>query len=550
MKAPDLNVVSVIDPKNNNNEVEIHPQEILQIVFINCPNVNWTIEEQYSSIRLKALRNETFINDGFERKLKGNFQVYPYTKNIGDIQQHFWFRINPADEKKVNEAELGYQRLVNLVFYNGEGSVVSRVKVYLSIEPSDKDDFLNLMQETIWSGKDLIQIEANSSGLEHRIDRKNGYVFDPGFNEYIEIECKLHKMLFELPQPSHSKDNSKWEAKTRIDKRDGATAFDLKEILPRTINGRKIQRFLLTNYTRHMYPYVKLMSLGEIVFKTNDSDTRFHKKISLAVSEPIIDTHFAGSEYDELDEFNDIDAAYYFSSHVDYSGTSSIRKYKPRKSKIEIREIDNSLTNGVKLFKTFLPKSNWPENPKLLLPVSYSSSSKLETFVKVDPRDNEWIEINEDQELIIMMYRDPTPKPPNWLPGEWEVVYPKKMLNVLFIQKDPHHQRFSFKINKSSIATVETLLFKMRGRERTVHVVNKKQITNESNNDLVLESLLNSPVFNWRTVTAISEETKLSHMEVLEILDLLEKSGKVKKHTRQAGLWAHEGRATEDNILL
>jgi len=525
LNAPDLNVISVIDPSTDGDEVEIRPAEMLQVVLTDCKNVCWRFENTVGPVSLRALRHESYYSDGIVRNDLSNFQITSHTNKLGAIQQHFWFRIDPKCFKAVQELERSYNELGEIVFFNDNG-VLGRVSVWLLADKEDIYEYISLMDNTILAGKDPIANAAKTLGLSNRImDQEEGYILNPGWDEQVTFDCCQKIMMVELAEPYHAE--SRWVAFCNQNQK--GHHLGVSELASRTINGARVQRFLIKNHLKQLPVGFTKMRLGDVTFRLLDNNPKWDKKINFFVAryrEP--EYCFGGEE----DEGYDEEEAYYFMRQVE-----AWNRPKPlRKVPVKIEELDvkGDLTAGAKLIRVFLPKR---KNVEI-----------------VDPADLAVIDVPLGEEFVIQLYKDLIHYPPNYQAGEWKCEFEGKMLKSTYVITDNHRQRFFFEVVPQATVCTEILTFKMRGKVRQIHVtcpvLKKVQEVKVDQNGLlnsvqkILDELLENPTYDWRTTSSLAFETQLNESSVVDALESLEKLNIVKRHPAERELWGHTKRVS------
>lgn len=455
MSAPDVNVVTVENP-GAMEIIEIRPQEILQVIFTGRDDANWTMRktpDEHTRPRLQALRHETYYNDGMERSNKrGNFQVIPMTDKIGDPQSHMWFRVDPADYEKV-VAGLGHQEIevANLTFSSGR-AVIGRLKVILVVDFNDRREFTELMERTVWTGKDPIKLEANYVGVAGRlIDEEAGYALNPAMNEQIIFEAHQKMMLIEVAEP-HGTKGGMWGVRGMSSSSTGTPSFKLKELSGRVINGRHIQRILVGNLLPDLPRGVERMRLGVMKLIALDENgnelPRQDRQVHFWVTRKReVETEFFDNEFDDIDE--DPITVEYVRGNSDFTPSRPLLT----RSLVKIEEIKEDLTTGVKLIQVFPPKPVYTEQQEL-----------------VDPPDDTWVMHDEDKELVIHLYKDASKRPPEYKVREWCLKFHGDALALCGIMSDDHRQRFIFKRKDFPKKSGETLLFTCGHRHKKLHV--------------------------------------------------------------------------------
>jgi hypothetical protein len=455
MSAPDVNVVTVENP-GAMEIIEIRPTEILQVIFTGRDDAHWTMRktpEDHARPRLQGLRHETYYNDGMERSNKrGNFQIVPMTDRIGDPQSHMWFRVDPADYEKV-VANLGHQEIeiANLTFSAGR-AVIGRLKVILVVDAPARREYTALMEQTVWTGKDLIKMEAMYAGVGARlIDEDGGYILNPSMTEQVIFETNQKMMLVEVAEP-HGTNGGMWDVRGVSSSSTGNPSFKLKELCSRVINGRSIQRIIVGNLMAALPRGVERMRLG--VMKLTALDElgnelpRQERTVHFWVTERReIDTEFFDNEFDEDD--GDILTVEYTRGHSDFTPSRPVLT----RSLVKIEEIMEDLTTGVRLIQVFPPKPLVMEQSEV-----------------VDPPDDTWIMHDENKELVIHLYRDGSCRPPEYKVRDWCLKFHGDALALCGIVSDDHRQRFLFKKKDIPQKSGETLLFTCGHKVKKLHV--------------------------------------------------------------------------------
>jgi hypothetical protein len=528
LSVPDLNVITVVDPFGD-EEVDLRPQELLEIVLIGNKEPIWWFENQMiPGVRLKGLRNETLFVDGFDRYREGNFRVQAHSDNWGYQQNHFWFGIDSDSCKNVQELARNYYPMAVISFREkNNNEIVGRLKVNLCIEKEDKEEYFSLMERTILTGKDVIAHEAQISGLSDSItDEANGYILNPDSEEQVELDKSQQMALVELVQPPHAK--VKWKIKSCSSRNDGEVCFSVSEMTPRHINGIPVQRFLIKSQTQYMPMGMTRMRLGNVTFGFT-GDVRWNRTINFFVvnERQVVEEPFFGGEGDDYDE----EATFRFLHQMTEASTV---EQKPRKVPVKIEELDvkGDLRAGAKLLQVYLPK---PEKKKIL------------EFA--DLQDNAVITYpNDGRELVIQLYKDLTAVPLGT--GDWIVEYSGSLVHKYSIG-DCHRQRFFFNYADKP-GSFESLTFRMRGRTKRIHVILENNVVENNvvqeikvedrNIEKVLSELIDHKLYDWLTTSTIAFETRLSEIEVKRILDSEFKEGRVRKHPTDKGLWGASSR--------
>lgn len=564
--APDLNVINVINP--DDYDVEIRPQELLQVILVDRGSeIEWRYIEHSPHIGFKVLRTETLYTDGIERMAEGNFQVSSYTKKHGKLQHHFWFRINPDDAKEVIELEERYFELATIGFYDIETNAeVGRVKVNLTMEQEDKNEFIDLMTETTFAARDLVKQEAQTSGLSNSYtNEKEGYILNPGVEEKVCLECNQRIAIIEVSQPPKTKSkHKKWklsgESSAAWAKNDNF--LSVVEIAPRFINGVRLQRFLVRNELHTLPDGIDKIRLGEVSFCLDSVVVggSWRKKVIFSAVREREKTrkNFVVQEYtDENDEdIYDIDAYgrrhdvdSWLSCVIRRPNTEDFIVRKPIKVPVKIEEIDGTLTSGVNLIKVFLPPVEYKHSPYVCdHPKKHQCSGQLVEIA--DPASNTMVELNKDQKLIVMLYKDISGRRNN----SWEIVnISGGVLESRGTTVDSHRVQFWFEQNSKQSHEVSIIIFKRGDERRLLHVFLTGRVqeiktepekrgvaTFEEENRILQELLMRDS--DYRTVTSLRVETEISEEKLQDALEKLEKDDRVIRHPDQIGLWGHKNR--------
>lgn len=559
VSAPDLNVINVIDPEDY--DVEIRPQELLQVVLVDKGNdIEWRYIEYSPQIGFKVLRTETLYTDSIERMTEGNFQVIPYTKKLGKLQHHFWFRINPDDAKEVIDLEERYFELATIGFYDVETQAeVGRVKVNMIMEAADKSDFIDLMTETTFAARDLVKQEAQTLGLSNNYtNEKEGYILNPCSEERVSLECRQRIAIIEIAQPPKTKTIKKWKmsGESAVAWAKNDNFLSVVEVAPRYVNGVRVQRFLARNELHSLPDGIDKIRLGEVSFSLESTviGGSWHKKVIFSAvrerekSRKDFIIHEYNKENDE--DLYDIDA-YGRRCDVDSWLTCVVRRpntedyivRKPRKVPVKIEEIDGTLTAGVKLIKVFLPPTEYKhyvcDHPKK----KFATGEIVEI---ADPAGNTMVELNKDQKLIVMLYKDVSGRKN----GSWELVNVSGgVLESRGTTEDLHRIQFWFEQNDKQAHEVSIIVFKRGDERRLLHVfltgrrvkeIKTEVVTFEEENKILQELLMRES--DYRTVTSLRVETEISEEKLQEALEKLEKDDRVVRHPDQFGLWGHKNR--------
>lgn len=442
---PDLNIVTSLNPQHET--IEIHPQEILQVVFTDREQLSWSFIDKFPkaerhNLHLRHLRWETFYNDGIERPKRGHFEVMSHSRTIGKRQIHHWFRLDPADYHKIERIKSGSFGIKAMRFHSGR-IAVGELNVRLAIEDYDKEEIYSLIEETVWKGTDPIALEARNVGLTGRlIDEERGYALNPANNEQLIFELRQRKMLIEVAAPcgGHYKVGGFDIAK--------GSHFGMDVLADRTVNGKKLQRIMVTNLCRSMQIGCTRMRLGRIRLSAVDGDglscPRYDRILNFWVAaERDVTTEFPEDE--AISENHDFDFDLFQRA---MNGEAS--RLPLTRSKVTIEELKEDLTTGVKLIKVFLPKQR--------------------EFEIVDPAHDKDIMLARGDELVIQMYKDYTRRPSQSSPIEWEMAYDGTCLDLAFIENDDHRQKYYFRRLSSPRRYGETVRFRRGMEKRNIHV--------------------------------------------------------------------------------
>ncbi len=448
--TPDLKTITVLNPQRET--VEIRPQELLQVVFTARERVSWNIPDHLDTTRaalektisLKPIRWETFFSDGFDRDGRGNFPIFPMAAfKAPEIQQnHYWFRVNPADHMKVQKMEEPERQIATIFFYEGR-AVVGKLKVILKVDERDKGEFFDLMEATVWTGRDPVGNEAHTTGCTvRRIDEDAGYILNPGDNEQIIFETRQREMLVEMVEP-RALPNGKW----KLFASGNADHYGIAELQNRQINGKRVQRILVKNLLHDLPPGFERMRLGTLKLRALDSDNKHNPQFDKMLHFWVTRQREVTSDFDE-DVDLDIDEEEIMVQQIRrMMAAEPITVCRPRRSKVTIEEFSRDLTEGVNLIKVFTPRVKEREI--------------------IDPADNMNITLTKGTKLVVHLYRDTSYRTQH---SEWSVAYPGHCVVLDYVEIDHHRQKFYFTRYDHPQRATETLIFRVGDRKRTMHV--------------------------------------------------------------------------------
>lgn len=255
-------VLTVINPRNA--FVKFDANQLVHVVLYSKPFVHW--EEFYNNDFLELIRQETVLNDleGYYAtedafcsepchvQLPVNDRLIKEIKSEVEkdnkapekiIEHHYWFRIKRERLALASASPngcFGYGRLTFEPVGNNQ-----------SVSPINCNLCVNL-RGTAREKIDMVLHEAMTYRAEnwaHKfVDMGRSYIFMPAKLENIDLKPGQDVFYVELPQPSiyysEYADNSTWK---RDSDPDYPTSVKVSELEERTIGGKIVQRFLITN---------------------------------------------------------------------------------------------------------------------------------------------------------------------------------------------------------------------------------------------------------------------------------------------------------------
>jgi hypothetical protein len=400
--------------------------------------------------RLRVVRQETSVDDGFKRGGRLNFKVQRAARKPCEWQHHFWFRIEPSDVRKLEDALEGrgsfeIAHLMFSVMVNDKLRTVADLRVNVIAEKEDKEEYFELLNGTNFAGKDPILNEGLSSGSSGRVFKlEDGYMLNPS-NEQVIFERNEQQMLAEFAAPpKHQIKNRRWVYRAE-NQWDG---MSVNELPPRQINGQIIQRFMIQNLNSSALIGVACRKMGKILFTIVDGEnarySAFDRKLDVIVTnQRELGQEFVATEDDDLLELTENVAKEAWLSKF-------ARDYKERRtarSKVVIDELEcfnHDLGHG--------------------LYVKSLESMDLKTVF--DARDLDVIYLPEHQDLLIILPSNPD--------ARWMLENQEQFLKTLLALNDGNRQRFTFCHNDKK-GECNNLTFRVGKITRRVYVRRKRE---------------------------------------------------------------------------
>jgi hypothetical protein len=261
-------VLTVVNPQNS--LVRIDPHQLVEVVLFTDPFVHW--EESYNDKFLELIRHETVLNDSesiypqddvfcpeprnvelsTNLSLRECFnEVYEEKRKCDkSIEHHYWFRIRKEYLEKASDYPNGCYGLGRLKFKPlGAKGVACPVRCNLVAN----------LRGTAREKIDLVLFDAIAYRAEswfHRyLDVGRRFLYAPAQLENIDIRSGQDFFFLEIPQPStyysDYGDHAVWKLDTEF-----AGKIKVNELEARTINGKQIQRFFVSNLAdpKHILP--------------------------------------------------------------------------------------------------------------------------------------------------------------------------------------------------------------------------------------------------------------------------------------------------------
>lgn len=291
------NVVAVINP--DNNLVKIEAVQILQVVLYNPKLLSWGLIG-VEKLGMVCARSETVYNDVFDvydktallcqeprnvptpvnANLTNAYECikthYENNKIVEGLKEcHFWLHLGVSALRKACTEPNGNYPLGELSFIgrtdNGEPST-RNMEVIVSLR-GNQSRIVN----------DYQVIRKNIHQWNARYLDQNSILF-PGFNESIDINNDNDSFYVEITQPSvyfnEARDSDcRWIPDFNLDSR---TGLKVKELPPRHVDSKIIQRFLISNMLTAKPPN-NLMFIGVVRFICRNAKFIFsYKNIALS----------------------------------------------------------------------------------------------------------------------------------------------------------------------------------------------------------------------------------------------------------------------------
>jgi hypothetical protein len=281
------NVLTVINP--DDQLVKIEPNQVLHlVVYDSQEQARWSIEGLFG---LNCIRCETVLND-FQNvydpdsllcpeprsgllALNADVTTHPPHHLPNEImsnglvsEYHFWCCLSAEEIRKIHTSPNGSYKM-GVVEIRGEypdRCAIKRFEVMLSLRSSKES--LNFDYFTA--------VHAISDCWKQRsLSYSRHSIFNPQCNENIDVSESDGWFYVEIPAPSvyfdKISEHAQWYPEHKMDDNSPIMCHQLRQ---RYINGKTVQRFLVTNIT--VRSSADLLCLGFIKFATQSSEGLRH----------------------------------------------------------------------------------------------------------------------------------------------------------------------------------------------------------------------------------------------------------------------------------